>query len=56
MSIVGIRTSVPESQPAANTSEDREKVSREVHIAPPRYRNEIGKFSVRRDSQCTACG
>lgn len=44
------------SAPAANVSEDRKKVSREVCIAAPRYRNEIGKFSVRRDSQCTACG
>jgi glutamate synthase domain-containing protein 2/ferredoxin len=32
------------------------EVSREVRPAPPRYRNEIGKFSIRRASNCIACG
>ena len=32
------------------------EVSREVRPAPPRYRNEIGKFSIRRASNCAACG
>jgi glutamate synthase domain-containing protein 2 len=32
------------------------EVSREVRPAPPRYRNEIGKFSIRRSSDCIACG
>ncbi|MGA2065639.1 MAG: glutamate synthase-related protein [Thermoguttaceae bacterium] len=32
------------------------EVSREVRPAPPRYRNEIGKYSVRRSSSCAACG
>lgn len=32
------------------------RVSREVRPAPPRYRNEIGKFSVYRSSGCIACG
>ena len=32
------------------------EVDREVHIAPPRYRNEIGKFSIYRDAKCAACG
>jgi ferredoxin len=31
-------------------------VSREPRLAPPRYRNEIGKFSIRRDSNCIHCG
>src|SRR5512142_2204605 len=32
------------------------EVSREVRPAPPRYRNEIGKYSVHRASHCAACG
>jgi glutamate synthase domain-containing protein 2/NAD-dependent dihydropyrimidine dehydrogenase PreA subunit len=32
------------------------QVSREVRPAPPRYRNEIGKFSVHRNSNCQKCG
>jgi glutamate synthase domain-containing protein 2/ferredoxin len=32
------------------------EVSRETELAPPRYRNEIGKFSVRRASNCINCG
>ena len=35
---------------------DFAEVSRQVAVAPPRYRNEIGKFSIRRASQCAACG
>lgn len=35
---------------------DFAEVSREVRPAPPRYRNEIGKFSIRRASICVACG
>jgi len=35
---------------------DHAEVSREVRPAPPRYRNEIGKFSVYRSSDCIACG
>ena len=31
-------------------------VSREVTTAPPRYRNEIGKYSIHRASTCTSCG
>ncbi len=31
-------------------------VSREIHPALPRYRNEIGKFSVHRASFCVNCG
>jgi glutamate synthase domain-containing protein 2/ferredoxin len=32
------------------------EVSREVRPAPPRYRNEIGKYSIYRAPQCAACG
>ena len=32
------------------------RVSREVRPAPPRYRNELGKFSVHRASYCKQCG
>jgi glutamate synthase domain-containing protein 2/formate hydrogenlyase subunit 6/NADH:ubiquinone oxidoreductase subunit I len=32
------------------------RVSREVKTAPPRYRNEIGKFSIHRASACVSCG
>ena len=32
------------------------QVSREVQPAPPRYRNEIGKYTIRRSSDCRACG
>ncbi|MHC4402986.1 MAG: glutamate synthase-related protein [Planctomycetota bacterium] len=31
-------------------------VSREVRAAPPRYRNEIGKYSIFRSSACLGCG
>ncbi len=37
-------------------SPDYAEVSREVRPAPPRYRNEIGKFSIHRASSCIACG
>jgi len=32
------------------------EVSRETKPAPPRYRNEIGKFIIHRSSACVACG
>jgi len=32
------------------------EVGREVRTALPRYRNELGKFRVYRDSHCVACG
>ncbi|MEW6720114.1 MAG: glutamate synthase-related protein [Thermodesulfobacteriota bacterium] len=31
-------------------------VSREVRPAPPRYRNEIGKYAIRRSDACASCG
>ncbi len=32
------------------------QASREVQPSRPRYRNEIGKYSIHRDSNCIACG
>jgi ferredoxin len=32
------------------------EVPREVCVTPPRYRNEIGKFSIHRASNCVSCG
>ncbi len=32
------------------------EVTREVKPAPPRYRNELGKYSIHRDSSCISCG
>ena len=32
------------------------EVSRQARPTPPRYRNEIGKYSVHRTSACVACG
>ena len=45
--------------PAADdflTRPDYAEVAREVRPAPPRYRNEIGKYSIRRASTCVNCG
>ncbi|MEW6754069.1 MAG: glutamate synthase-related protein, partial [Candidatus Latescibacterota bacterium] len=52
-----VRTSVPRngSPPPADVPEEY-RVSRTVRPAPPRYRNEIGKYTVRRASTCRACG
>jgi glutamate synthase domain-containing protein 2/NAD-dependent dihydropyrimidine dehydrogenase PreA subunit len=38
------------------TRPDYAEVSRQVLPAPPRYRNEIGKYSIRRSSACANCG
>jgi len=35
---------------------DYAQVTREVRPAPPRYRNEIGKYRIRRGPNCAACG
>jgi glutamate synthase domain-containing protein 2 len=43
-----LRDDLPADDPAA--------VSCQARTAPPRYRNEIGKFSIRRDSTCINCG
>ena len=53
-------TAVPETQPTPSeefaATLPHAQVSRETRYAGPRYRNEIGKFSVHRDSRCKACG
>jgi ferredoxin len=46
----------PESPDAVRTRPEYAEVSREVRPAPPRYRNEIGKYSIYRASQCADCG
>ena len=47
---------VPQSAVDFLASPDYADVSREVRPAPPRHRNEIGKFSIHRASSCIACG
>ena len=32
------------------------EVTREVRPAPPRYRNEMAKYIIRRDDNCKLCG
>ena len=46
------------AQPAEDFLSDPDfaRVSRQVRPAPPRYRNEIGKFFVHRASTCQECG
>jgi glutamate synthase domain-containing protein 2/ferredoxin len=34
----------------------REKITREVHAAPDRYRNALGKYKVERLAACASCG
>jgi glutamate synthase domain-containing protein 2/NAD-dependent dihydropyrimidine dehydrogenase PreA subunit len=51
-----ISANLPELPEDPDASAPYTEVRREVHLAPPRYRNEIGKFHVHRDSQCLACG
>ena len=46
----------PESPDASPARPEYAEVSREVRPAPPRYRNEIGKYSIYRASHCAACG
>ena len=53
-------STLPEAKPQAAdeflANPEYAEVSREVRPAPPRYRNEIGKFSIHRASTCIACG
>ena len=46
----------PQSGEEFLANPDYAEVSREVRPMPPRYRNEIGKFSIHRASNCTNCG
>jgi len=47
---------IPESAEDFLSRPEFADVAREVRPAPPRYRNEIGKYSVRRASNCASCG
>jgi len=53
-------STIPESEPQSIedfvSRPEFAEVSRQVRPALPRYRNEIGKFSVHRASSCIACG
>jgi glutamate synthase domain-containing protein 2/ferredoxin len=53
-----VSTTLPQADRDAGHApeEDFAKVSREVRPAAPRYRNEIGKYSLRRASNCINCG
>ncbi len=46
------------SQPPKEFVEDPDfaRVNRTVRPAPPRYRNELGKYSVHRSAKCESCG
>ena len=46
----------PQSPDAFLSRPEYAEVSREVRPAPPRYRNEIGKYSIHRASHCEDCG
>ena len=46
----------PQSPEEFLSRPDYAEVSRQIGPAPPRYRNEIGKYSVYRASNCVACG
>ena len=46
----------PGSPDAVTTRPEVAEVSRVVRPAPPRYRNEIGKYSIYRASHCADCG
>jgi len=47
-------TAAGDATPASRPADDR--AARTVRLAPPRYRNEIGKFAVHRSSHCVRCG
>jgi len=51
-----IARTTPQSAEDFASRPDFAEVSREVRPAPPRYRNEIGKYSIHRSSACRACG
>ena len=58
MSIAKPPSPPPEPEPRDGLLSQPEyaEVSREMRPAAPRYRNEIGKYSIRRASSCVACG
>jgi glutamate synthase domain-containing protein 2 len=50
----GLKDILPEK--TRETFVPQTEVSREVKVAPPRYRNEIAKYIIRRSSACKLCG
>jgi glutamate synthase domain-containing protein 2/ferredoxin len=46
----------PQTAEDFSSHPDFADVKRVVHVAPPRYRNEIGKYSIHRASTCISCG
>ncbi len=52
----GFQRAEPQTPGAFLSRPEYAEVSREVRPAPPRYRNEIGKYSVHRASHCASCG
>ena len=46
----------PQTAEDFSSRPDFADVKREVRQAPPRYRNEIGKYSIHRASTCISCG
>jgi ferredoxin len=50
------RAARPEPADTLRSHPDCARLSSEPRPAPPRYRNEIGKFRVLRSSACVACG
>ncbi len=49
-------TAMPQPPDEFAASPEFAQVSREVRPVGPRYRNEIGKYSIHRDSNCISCG
>ncbi len=50
------RAGMPQTSGAFRSQPNFAQVTREVRPAPPRYRNEIGKFKIHRSSLCVGCG
>ena len=50
------RNGAPQSAEDFDSRPAFAEVDRTIRHAPPRYRNEIGKFSVFRSSACVECG
>ncbi len=46
----------PELAEELSESPQDAKLRRKPRTAPPRYRNEIGKYHIHRDSRCVSCG
>jgi len=54
--IESTRHTEPQSGDEFLSHADFAAVSRQPGLAPPRYRNEIGKYSIHRSSSCVSCG